>query len=228
MLDPTKIQTIVCDFDRTLTDEALIPSAEAFEAIRKARGLGLRFIVVSGRQIDFLLSVEEISEIASALVGENGAIAYELSTRKKSSPFVKEATVIKQAFQRSGLRFQQFDVMTSLSRRYENEVKTLIAKNKLEAEVHFNVDSIMVLPTGVSKASGLVLALDLMGAPKTGILCFGDGENDLPLFEKADISVAVANALIEVKAKADIVTSLSGGRGVAEQINKMLPTFGRI
>ncbi len=228
MLDPSKIRTIVCDFDRTLTDEALMPSVEAFEAIRKATGLGLRFIVVSGRQIEFLLSVEEISQIASALVGENGAIAYELSTRKKSSPFVNEARIIKRAFQRSGLRFQQFDIMTSLSRRYENEVKTLIAKNKLEAEIHFNVDSIMVLPTGVSKASGLVLALDLLGIPAEGIICFGDGENDLPLFEEADISVAVANAISDVKAKADIVTGLSGGRGVAEQINKMLPAFGRI
>ena len=67
-----------------------------------------------------------------------------------------------------------------------------------------------------------------MGAPKDGIIGFGDGENDLPLFEESDIAVAVANALPEVKAKADIVTTLTGGRGVAEQIRKMLPNFGRI
>ena len=142
-------------------------------------------------------------------------------------PFVNEAKIIKQVFQKSGLRFQQSEVMTSLSRRYENEVKALIAKHKLEAEIHFNVDSIMVLPLGVTKASGLTLALDLMGVPKAGIICFGDGENDIPLFEEGDISVAVANALPEVKAKADIITTLTGGRGVAEQIKKMLPTFER-
>lgn len=228
MLDASKIRMIVCDFDRTLTDEALIPSVEAFDAIRGAKRLGLKFIIVSGRQLDFLLSIEEISQLADAVVAENGAIAYELSTSKKSSPFVKEAKIIKQAFQKSGLKFLQFEVMTSLSVRDVNEVKDLITKNKLDAEIHFNVDSIMVLPRGVTKASGLLLALDLMDAPKDGIIGFGDGENDLPLFEESDIAIAVANALPEVKAKADIVTTLTGGRGVAEQINGMLPTFGRI
>ncbi len=219
---------IVCDFDRTLTDADLTPSVEAFAAIRDAKALGLRFIVVSGRQLDFLLSIEEVSQLADAVVAENGAIAYELSTSKKLSPFVKEAKIIKQTFQKSGLRFLQFDVMTSLSIRHVNAVKELIAKNKLQADIHFNVDSIMVLPLGVTKASGLSLALDLMGAPKDGIIGFGDGENDLSLFEESDIAVAVANALPEVKAKADIVTTLTGGRGVAEQIRKMLPNFGRI
>ncbi|MCZ6725232.1 MAG: HAD family hydrolase [Thaumarchaeota archaeon] len=228
MLDPSKIRMIVCDFDRTLTDEDLTPSVEAFAAIRDAKGLGLRFIVVSGRQLDFLLSIEEISQLADAVVAENGAIAYELSTSKKLSPFVKEAKIIKQAFQKSGLRFLQFDVMTSLSISYVSAVKELIAKNKLQADIHFNVDSIMVLPLGVTKASGLSLALGLMGAPKDGIIGFGDGENDLPLFEESDIAVAVANALPEVKAQADIVTTLTGGSGVAEQIRKMLPTIGRI
>ncbi|MCZ6613550.1 MAG: HAD family hydrolase [Thaumarchaeota archaeon] len=228
MLDPSKIRMIVCDFDRTLTDEDLTPSVEAFAAIRDAKGLGLRFIVVSGRQLDFLLSIEEVNQLADAVVAENGAIAYELSTSKKLSPFVKEAKIIKHAFQKSGLRFLQFDVMTSLSISYVSAVKELIAKNKLQADIHFNVDSIMVLPLGVTKASGLSLALDLMGAPKDGIIGFGDGENDLPLFEESDIAVAVANALPEVKAKADIVTTLTGGRGVAEQIRKMLPNFGRI
>ncbi|MFQ6011946.1 MAG: HAD family hydrolase [Nitrososphaerales archaeon] len=224
-LDPSKIKTIVCDYDRTLTDEMLSPTAEAFEAIGKATALGLRFIIVTGRQLDFLLSLEEVRENATALVAENGAIAYELSTSRKSSPFASEATLIKKAFQGSGLRFQQFEVMTSLSRRYENEVKTLISKNRLEADLHFNVDSIMVLPTGISKASGLALALDLIGASNKGIICFGDGENDIPLFKEADISVAVANAVSDVKAKADIVTTLSGGLGVAEQINRMLTAF---
>lgn len=228
MLDASKIRMIVCDFDRTLTDADLTPSVEAFAAISDAKDLGLRFIVISGRQLDFLLSLEDINRLADAVVAENGAIAYELSTRKKSSPYLKEAKIIKQAFQESGLRFLQFDVMTSLSIRNLNAVKELIAKNKLDAEIHLNVDSIMVLPLGVTKASGLSLALDLMGAPKDGIIGFGDGENDLPLFEASDIAIAVANALPEVKAKADIVTTLTGGRGVAEQIRKMLPTFGRI
>lgn len=222
------MQTIVCDFDRTLTDESLIPSREAFEAIKKAKVLGLRFIIVSGRPLDFLLSIEEILQTATAVVAENGAIAFELSTRKKSSPFVDESRVIKEAFQRSGLKFQQSEVMTSLSRRHEKEVRAIIARDKLDAEIHFNIDSIMILPTGVSKGSGLLLVLNLIGVPKLGIICFGDGENDMPLFEEADISVAVANALTEVKAKADIVTSLPGGRGVAELVNKMLPNFGRL
>lgn len=39
------------------------------------------------------------------------------------------------------------------------------------------------------------------------IVCFGDNLNDIPMFEVADVSVAVENAVDEVKSRADFVTA---------------------
>ena len=38
------------------------------------------------------------------------------------------------------------------------------------------------------------------------LICFGDNRNDLPMFEAADVAVAVTGAVEEVKERADAVT----------------------
>ena len=48
------------------------------------------------------------------------------------------------------------------------------------------------------------------------IVAFGDNLNDLPMFEQADIKVAVGNARDEVKAAADYVIGYNDRDGVAE------------
>lgn len=50
----------------------------------------------------------------------------------------------------------------------------------------------------------------------------GDDLNDLPAFERVGVSFAVANAVDEVKRRADIVTTHSGGRGAIREIVEML------
>ena len=54
---------------------------------------------------------------------------------------------------------------------------------------------------------------EMVGAERT--VAFGDNLNDLPLFEAADVKVAVANAGKEVKAKADIVIDSNSKDAVA-------------
>lgn len=50
------------------------------------------------------------------------------------------------------------------------------------------------------------------------VVCFGDNLNDLPMMEVADLAVAVANALPEVKAAADIVIGPNTDDSVARFI----------
>ncbi|MDE6206378.1 MAG: HAD family hydrolase [Muribaculaceae bacterium] len=60
-----------------------------------------------------------------------------------------------------------------------------------------------VFPPGISKAGAVERLCDEEGASR--LVVFGDSLNDLPMFEIADIAVAVANALPEVRAAADII-----------------------
>jgi Cof subfamily protein (haloacid dehalogenase superfamily) len=55
-------------------------------------------------------------------------------------------------------------------------------------------------PAGVTKASEVQKLAESLGA--TRLVCFGDNHNDLPLFEIADESYAVANAAPHVRALA--------------------------
>jgi len=50
------------------------------------------------------------------------------------------------------------------------------------------------------------------------IAYMGDDLNDLPAFDRAGISIAVANAVEEAKVRADIVTQRGGGHGAVREI----------
>lgn len=72
----------------------------------------------------------------------------------------------------------------------------------------------MVLPPGISKRTGLEAALRNMDKSPAATVAVGDGENDIPLFAVAGVSVAVANAVDALKARADVVLTEPNGRGV--------------
>jgi hydroxymethylpyrimidine pyrophosphatase-like HAD family hydrolase len=51
------------------------------------------------------------------------------------------------------------------------------------------------------------------------LVCFGDNSNDLPMFAVADIALAVANAVPELRAAASSVIGANTGDGVARWIS---------
>ena len=80
------------------------------------------------------------------------------------------------------------------------------------AEVtHAGLGFIEVLPPGITKATGLAVALERFGVPMSEVLVFGDMPNDLPMIEAVDAaggrSVAMANAHPQVRAAAGDRTS---------------------
>ena len=56
-------------------------------------------------------------------------------------------------------------------------------------------------------------------------IAIGDYSNDLELLQEADVAVAVANALPEVKAIADFITSSNDEHALADLIENIIPTF---
>lgn len=59
------------------------------------------------------------------------------------------------------------------------------------------------------------------------ITAFGDNLNDLPMFEQADVKIAVGNARDEVKAAADHVIGTNDNDGVAEWLISELRMFSK-
>jgi Cof subfamily protein (haloacid dehalogenase superfamily) len=91
---------------------------------------------------------------------------------------------------------------------------------------HAGLGFIEVLPPGVTKATGLAVALAHHGVDLGDVLVFGDMPNDLPMIEAVSAaggrSVAMANAHPEVRAAASDRTSGSDADGVARYLEAVL------
>ena len=79
-----------------------------------------------------------------------------------------------------------------------------------------------VLPFGASKGDGVTKLLDHYGFSREDAIAFGDGENDIEMFEAVDLSVAMMNAHEKLKEVASFITDSNEDDGVARIINKMV------
>jgi Cof subfamily protein (haloacid dehalogenase superfamily) len=101
------------------------------------------------------------------------------------------------------------------------------AVDPAEAEVtHAGLGFIEVLPPGITKATGLGVALEHYGVGFGDVLAFGDMPNDLPMLaavsEAGGLAVAVANAHPAVRAAAPELTSGNDVDGVARYLEAVL------
>ncbi|MCW2582095.1 MAG: HAD-superfamily hydrolase, subfamily [Klenkia sp.] len=94
------------------------------------------------------------------------------------------------------------------------------------AEVtHAGLGFIEVLPPGITKATGLAIALERFGVPMSDVVVFGDMPNDLPMIHAVAAAggraVAVANAHPAVQAAASHRTSGHDVDGVARYLEAL-------
>ena len=101
-------------------------------------------------------------------------------------------------------------------------VQQVIQDMGLALQVIMNKKAVMVLPSGITKATGLKAALIELGLMAEQVAGIGDAENDFDLLRSCGLGVAVANALPSVKDMADRVMSQPRGAGVAELIDWIL------
>jgi Cof subfamily protein (haloacid dehalogenase superfamily) len=96
-----------------------------------------------------------------------------------------------------------------------------------DAEItHAGLGFIEVLPPGITKATGLAVALDRYGLGFGDVLAFGDMPNDLPMLaavrDAGGRAVAVANAHPAVRAATAELTSGNDADGVARYLEAVL------
>src|SRR5262249_33658503 len=105
----------------------------------------------------------------------------------------------------------------------------------VERALVFNKGSLMLLPGGTTKGTGLLAALASMELSPHNVVAVGDAENDHAFLAPAECAVAVANAIAALKGRADHVTARGNGAGVIELIEEhvlddlsgLLPTLSR-
>jgi hypothetical protein len=84
-------------------------------------------------------------------------------------------------------------------------------------------DNLEVTAAGVDKGEALLALGRLLGIERAQILAVGDSDNDRAMLQKAGIAVAMANAMPQIKALADLVTCSDHDHdGVGELLEQLV------
>jgi hydroxymethylpyrimidine pyrophosphatase-like HAD family hydrolase len=78
-----------------------------------------------------------------------------------------------------------------------------------------------------NKGVALTEIAKLLGIPLAEIAVIGDGSNDVAMFERSGLSIAMGNASPQVKRKADFATDSNRHDGFAKAIKRFILGGGR-
>ena len=213
-----KFFALACDFDGTLAERGAIAS-ETAEMLERFAGSGRKLILVTGRELEDLKRVCPQLNFFSWVVAENGALIYCPRTKEERLLAKAPPEEFFHALQDKGVEpLTRGRVIVATLRPHDRLVLETISRLGLELQVIFNKESVMVLPSGVNKQSGLGVVLDELKLSAHNVIAVGDGENDHALLTGCEAAVAVANAVPMLKQTADVVTEEQNGAGVRQLV----------
>jgi len=217
-----RYQALCCDYDGTLaTAGRVLP--ETVQALERLIASGRRLVLVTGRELDDLRRICPPLDLFEYVVAENGALLYHPATGAETLLAERPPESFLAALRHKGVTPVSLGrVIVATWEPHEKAVLEAVHELGLELQVIFNKGAVMVLPSGVNKATGLKCALQKMRLSAHNVVGVGDAENDHAFLALCGCSVAVANALPTLKGAADIVTTAEQGAGVVELAEELL------
>jgi hypothetical protein len=212
---------LATDYDGTLaTDGQVAP--DTLVALEALKASGRKLLLATGRHLDDLRHVFPKIDLFDRIVAENGAVLYDPSTREETVLTEAPPPELLTALWQAGVKFDVGRAIISSWAPAEAAILDSIKKMALDYQVIFNKAAVMVLPSGVNKATGVAKALESLLLSPHNVVSVGDAENDHSLLAIAECGVAVANAVPSLKDRADVVTKWARGEGVVELIHEIL------
>jgi hydroxymethylpyrimidine pyrophosphatase-like HAD family hydrolase len=216
-----KYLLLATDYDGTIASQGSVdaPTMAALERVLAARR---KLVLVTGRHLPDLKKVFPKLKLFHRVVAENGALLYRPESRKEKLLCEPPPEDFLAVLRERNIPFSAGRGIVATTEPHQDAVLKAIHDLGLELHVIFNKGAVMVLPSGVNKATGLQAALDELGVSPRHVVGFGDAENDHAFLAMCECAVAVANALPTLKVHADIVTQAAHGAGVVEVIDQLL------
>ncbi len=218
---PMRYMALATDYDGTLaTDGQAAPATLA--ALEALKASGRKTILATGRHLDDLRRVFPKIDLFDRIIAENGAVLYDSATREETLLTEPPAPELLSALRQAAVKFDVGRAIISSWTPAETAILDVIKKMGLDYQVIFNKGAVMVLPSGVNKATGVAKGLESLLLSPHNLVSVGDAENDHSLLAVDECGVAVANAVPSLRDRADIVTKLARGEGLVELIHEML------
>lgn len=216
------LRVLATDYDGTLATHGFVGPTTR-EALRRLSAAGWRLLMVTGRVMPELLDVFPELELFDLVVAENGGLLYRPEGGEERLLAAPPPATFVETLQARGVEPLSIGrVIVATLEENEEAVIEAIEAGGHALEIILNKGSVMVLPAGIDKASGLQAAMDELGLPMDSVVGVGDAENDRAFLDACGYSVAVANALPELKEHVDLVTRGRHGEGVEELIASLL------
>ena len=153
---------LCCDYDGTLAHHGQL-DAPTIAALERLKASGRFLIMVTGRELDELKTVCSRLDLFDQVVAENGALLYRPDTGEERSLGKRPPDDFVAALKSKGVeRISVGRVIVATWEPHQNTVLETIHDMHLELQVIFNKGAVMILPTGINKASGLRAALKEM------------------------------------------------------------------
>jgi HAD superfamily hydrolase (TIGR01484 family) len=213
---------LACDYDGTLAANGHV-GHQTLEALLRLQSSGRQCLLVTGRERADLTRAFSDLHLFRRVVVENGAVLYRPAgdEEKLLAPPPPE-NFVSELRRRGVAPISVGQSIVATWEPHETIVLEVIRDLGLELQVIFNKGAVMVLPSGVNKATGLTAALDELGVSAHQVVGIGDAENDHAFLDLCGCSVAVANALPAIKARATFTTQGVAGQGVIELIEELI------
>lgn len=103
------------------------------------------------------------------------------------------------------------------SKRFKNEFEDIC-----NISITDNGELIQVNEINTSKATGIKDVAESMGLTMNDVTCFGDDHNDIEMFKSCGTSVAMGNAVNELKEIATYITDTNDNEGIKNYLSKIL------
>jgi hypothetical protein len=212
-------KAVAVDIDGTLTNKKRAINCRAVEALRK---LKIPVVLATGNISCFARTAAKLIGVSDIVICENGGVvrfSYDgedivLGDKEKCMRAVEK---LKKHFDVQLLDFEYRKSEVCMRRTFDIEK----ARRVLQGYGVKLLDSgfaYHVVDENVSKGKALEFIADRMGIPVDEFAAIGDSQNDIEMFRVAGLGIAVANADLELKRIADIVTSARNGDGVVEAL----------
>jgi hydroxymethylpyrimidine pyrophosphatase-like HAD family hydrolase len=155
------LSVIALDYDGTIArGDVLDPSVR--EAIAFARTLGIVVLLVTGRILADLRRVAGDLHFVDAVVAENGAIIHFPDSGRTSALAPQIPEVFLAELRRRGIAFGAGQCLVDADANDAPRLLEVVRALELPLVLIFNRSRVMTSPQGVSKATGLHVALDTL------------------------------------------------------------------
>ena len=214
-----KFGVLALDYDGTIARDGVL-DPEVRTSIAEARARGIVAVIVTGRILADLKQAAGDLTFVDAVVAENGAL---LAFPGGHTWLIGHPppTAFFDELRRRAITFTSGQCIVETDASLAPRILAVIRELELPLVLLFNRSRLMILPQGISKATGLRAALTALRLSVHNAIAIGDAENDHDLLAACEIGVAVGWGSPALHRSADEVVTGNGPSALAPYIRQV-------